>query len=151
MTQPRSDLFSHLIENTSNDEWIDLVSDSELAIVAGSDTAATALSAALFLLAKDPEKQELLRDEIDHLVAQSSSSSQSLPLSQEQLIEAKYLNGCINEALRLSPPVPSGMQRLTPKEGARIAGRWIPGDVLVSTPMYTIHRGRSYHIFITTL
>lgn len=53
------------------------------------------------------------------------------------------LEGCINEALRLFPPVPSGLQRMTPPEGVKIAGRYIPGDTLVSTPTYTIHRGRN--------
>ncbi|KAF2194471.1 hypothetical protein K469DRAFT_531149, partial [Zopfia rhizophila CBS 207.26] len=48
----------------------------------------------------------------------------------------------INETLRLYPPVPSCLQHLTPPEGTMIAGRWVPGNMNVSTPTYAIHRGK---------
>lgn len=51
------------------------------------------------------------------------------------------LEGVILETLRLYPGAPGGMQRMTPPEGAQIAGKWIPGNTLVSTPTYTLHRG----------
>lgn len=112
-----------------------MVYDSELAIAAGSDTTTTTLAATLFLLAQHPEKQKLLQEEIDHRIESIEG------FSVEKLAGAPILDGCINEALRLYPPVPSGVQRVTPAGGAVIAGRWLPGNVFVSTPTYTIHRG----------
>ena len=44
---------------------------------------------------------------------------------------APYLNGAINEALRIWPPGPNGMQRMTPKEGHVVDGLWISGNTHV--------------------
>ena len=51
-----------------------------------------------------------------------------------------HLNGMINEALRLHPALPSGGFRETPPEGLTIAGRFIPGNVVVSAPRYSLGR-----------
>lgn len=45
---------------------------------------------------------------------------------------APYLNGAINESLRLWPPAPNGMQRRTPKGGTMIDGKIVPGETQVS-------------------
>ncbi|KAH0536694.1 hypothetical protein FGG08_006460 [Glutinoglossum americanum] len=52
-----------------------------------------------------------------------------------------FLESVIQEALRLIPPVSRGGERVTPKEGMVIAGKWVPGDVVVRVPCYTISRG----------
>jgi hypothetical protein len=51
------------------------------------------------------------------------------------------LNGAINEALRLHPPVPSGVQRTTPKEGMHIGETFIPGGTQYWMPQYVMGRG----------
>ena len=51
-----------------------------------------------------------------------------------------YLKACIEESLRLSPPLPRGLERVTPPSGARIIGEFIPGNVGVSVPAYVAHR-----------
>jgi len=51
-----------------------------------------------------------------------------------------YLNGFINEALRLYPPIPTGGLRVTPPEGITVASRYIPGDVTIASSRYTIGR-----------
>lgn len=40
-----------------------------------------------------------------------------------------FLNACINEGLRMYPPLPIGMQRVVPDGGAAINGEWVPGGV----------------------
>lgn len=50
----------------------------------------------------------------------------------------------MNETLRLHPAVPSGTQRLTPKEGLTVGDRYVPGDVMVCVPSYTVFRGMYY-------
>ncbi|CRG86026.1 Cytochrome P450 67 [Talaromyces islandicus] len=143
------DLFSFILppaqqKNSKFSEGLeadDLVYDSELAIVAGSDTTATTLAALLYLLTQEPEKQATLREEVDRLFSSPQDVSNQILIKN-----APYLDGCIKEALRLYPAVPSGVQRLTPPEGAVIAGRFIPGDTLVSTPTYAIHRDPRYFV-----
>lgn len=52
-----------------------------------------------------------------------------------------YLQACIDESLRLFPPVPSGLQRQTPPQGLQVGDVWIPGNTIVMTPTYTLNRG----------
>ena len=40
-----------------------------------------------------------------------------------------YMLDCLTEALRLYPPVPTGMPRATPKGGATIDGFFVPEHV----------------------
>lgn len=45
--------------------------------------------------------------------------------------EMPYLNACINEGLRMYPPVPTGLPRTVPEGGAAICGSWIPQYVRI--------------------
>ncbi|KAL1638555.1 hypothetical protein SLS58_008768 [Diplodia intermedia] len=137
------DLYAHLLEG-GNEKASDVISattdvdavfDAELAIVAGSDTSSATLAAAVYLLAKHPHMQPRLQEEVDDAMAAAGGE-----LSYQTLVNKPLLDGIINEALRLYPPVPPGLQRLTPPEGMMIAGRFIPGDTLVSVPCWTVQR-----------
>lgn len=50
----------------------------------------------------------------------------------------------IEETLRLHPPVPSGLTRVTPPEGLNINGTFVPGGTIVSVPPWTIHKDERY-------
>lgn len=143
MGTDRKDLFTYILgdelghSDKSQEIPGDLVLDSELAIVAGSDSTATTLTAIVYLLACHPEKQKFLQQEVDQLFNNMDN------LSHQELVGAPMLEGCINEALRQYPAIASGLPRMTPSQGAKIAGQWIPGNMLVTTPTYTTHRGQS--------
>jgi cytochrome P450 len=82
----------------------------------------------------------------------------------EDLADCPYLDGVIQEALRLHPPVrnttaasyteyrvadtfqvPSGCQRETPSEGLTLPnGTYIPGNIIVYMPIYCIQRDARY-------
>jgi hypothetical protein len=50
-----------------------------------------------------------------------------------------YMMACLNEALRVYPPVASGMPRQVPPGGAVIAGHFVPQDVRIqSKQMYML-------------
>jgi hypothetical protein len=98
---------------------------------------AITVSNVCYLLCQYPEYQKKLFDELRALTTLNGI------VDDQHLVGKPYLTGIINEALRLHPPVPSGLQRLTPPEGAVIAGRYIPGDMNVTTPTYSLHRGKS--------
>lgn len=134
------DLFSWLIEaeEESNDpihkdpRW--LLGDCGLIVVAGSDTTAATLTHTFYHLARSPKVFAKLREELD-AVYQPNSESEF-----KELQEVSYLNGVINEALRLHPPVPSGLLRQTPPEGVTIGSTYIPGNVTISAPLWSLGR-----------
>jgi hypothetical protein len=57
--------------------------------------------------------------------------------------DAVHLDGVINETFRLHPPVPTGVYRLGPPEGIMVADTYIPGEVTVMSPNYTLGRCQS--------
>lgn len=129
---------SHLLEDAETrapedaENW--LTGDARLIIVAGSDTTSTTLIHAFYHLCKQKDILDKLRTTLD-----------SLNLSADDLIHQDvqnipYLDGIINETLRLHPPVPSGLLRTTPPEGITCDGVFIPGDTTISVPFYVIGR-----------
>lgn len=47
----------------------------------------------------------------------------------DKLAQLPYLNDCLEEALRIFPPVPIGLLRVVPKGGSMIDGHFIPAGV----------------------
>ena len=45
-----------------------------------------------------------------------------------QLAELPYMNACIDEALRIFPPVPTGLTRTVPSGGDTVSGHFIPEE-----------------------
>ena len=121
-------------ENTAEDmkdsRW--LYGDALNVIIAGSGTVAAALTFLFYHLAKGDTNVEKLREEL--------KVTGSNPPSSENLRDLPYLNANLNETLRLHPGVPSGSLRLSPPEGIKIAGRWIPGGVTLCVPAYSLNR-----------
>lgn len=129
------DLYSYV---SQSEHWgHDGTQEAQLAVVAGADTNAITVANTLSLLCRHPEYQRKLYLELKDLPTDAKGF-----IDDQYLIGKPYLTGIINEVLRLHPPVPSGMQRLTPPEGAMIAGRFIPGDMIVTTPTWSLHRGQ---------
>ncbi|KAH8797552.1 cytochrome P450 monooxygenase-like protein [Hyaloscypha sp. PMI_1271] len=139
-TPDSPDLFSWLIdaEKQSNDpihkdpRWLN--GDCGLIVVAGSDTTTATLTHVFYHLARSEEVFSKLRKELDSFYKPGSESE------FRDLQEATYLNGVINEALRIHPPVPGGVLRVTPPEGITIGTTFIPGNVTISTPAYSLGR-----------
>lgn len=108
--------------------------DSQLLIVAGSDTTAITLTYMFYNLARDPTLVQRLRQELAEYVKEDGN------YDVKELAKAKFLNAIINETLRLHHPIPSGLSRLTPPEGIMIGDRRIPGNILVNIPYHTLGR-----------
>jgi cytochrome P450 len=136
MQTKESDIYTYLSQSDSFQN--NVISEAKLAIVAGADTNAITVSNVCYLLCQHPRYQRKLYEELKSLPALSEGI-----VEDQDLIGKSYLAGIINETLRLHPPVPTGMQRLTPPEGAVIVGRFIPGGTNISTPTYSLHRGES--------
>ncbi|KAI1742715.1 cytochrome P450 [Xylaria scruposa] len=112
-----------------------LEGESQLIIVAGGDTTSTTMATIFRYLAQYPRHVALLRAEIDPLPRTEVGNYRDTDLSN-----LNHLNGVINEALRLFPPVPSSLPRLTPPGGLDIDGTFIPGNTLVFSPPFVVGR-----------
>ncbi|KAF2019098.1 cytochrome P450 [Aaosphaeria arxii CBS 175.79] len=110
-----------------------LQGDSRLIIVAGSDTTAATLTYLSYYLARDPELVRRLRDEIKRCLGNENAE-----VEHQKIVDSELLNGCIYEALRLNPPVPSGIFRKTPKEGVFVGETFIPGDTTIQMPWFVM-------------
>lgn len=115
-----------------------LCGDSRLIIVAGSDTTATTLTHIFYYLASKPECQKKLREELQEIKSKTKMVERTIP--DQALKEAPYLDGVIHEALRLNPPVASGVFRQTPAEGVKIRDTFIPGNTVIQMPQYAMGR-----------
>jgi cytochrome P450 len=101
----------------------EIIVNSALFIVAGSETTANALSGILARLVYNPDKYEILVKEIRDTFASEEE------IRYEKLSEMTYLNAVIEEGLRIHPPVPTGLLRTVPKDGDTVDGLWVPGGV----------------------
>ena len=127
------DIASWLLKDPRGDRlWLN--GDSRLIIVAGSDTTAIALTHVFYHLASDPTQADRLRAELRPLWKADA------PFSVRDVKNADHLNGVIYEALRMHPPVPSGVFRKTPPQGITVDGVFIPGEVNITLPHYVIGR-----------
>ena len=61
------------------------------------------------------------------------------------LQECEYMNACIDEALRIFPPVPTGLTRTVPRSGDTVAGEFLPGGTTVSVHSWAAtHSDRNF-------
>ncbi|GJE94463.1 cytochrome P450 [Phanerochaete sordida] len=114
------------------------LSDGVVAIIAGSDTAATALTHLCYYFLQRPECLRRLRHEIEEVYPSLGDELEDLARQADML----YLNACLNETLRLLPPVLTGLQRSVEDGtgGAMIAGYFVPEGTEVSVHHYSVQR-----------
>ncbi|PMB65937.1 Tryprostatin B 6-hydroxylase [Beauveria bassiana] len=110
-----------------------LEGDMFLIIVAGSETVAVTLQNLLYELSINPDAQRKLQQEIDANVAGVDECDPA------RLARLGYLQACIDETLRLWPPVASGMQRITPPEGLQVGDVLLPGNMIVQVPAIYVY------------
>jgi cytochrome P450 len=103
-----------------------LVSNAEILIIGGSETTASLLSGVTYLLLQNPEAHQILKDE----VRSAFHSEEDITLiSVNQL---SYMLACLDEAMRMYPPIANGLPRVCPKGGSQVLGEFIPENVCAS-------------------
>ncbi|KAF2466013.1 cytochrome P450 [Lindgomyces ingoldianus] len=106
----------------SDDE---VIMNAALFIVAGSETTATELCGLTNYLLRNPVTFKKLKDEL------RGACKSEADLNMDILGNLPYMNACIEEGLRIFPPVPIGLLRTVPKEGSLIDGHRVPGNYSV--------------------
>ncbi|KIW05052.1 uncharacterized protein PV09_04207 [Verruconis gallopava] len=109
----------------------EIIANAGLFIVAGSETTANALSGLMARLIWNPRCYELLTKEL------RSTFSSDDSITFKAISNLPYLNACIEEILRVHPPVPAGPPRIVPPGGDTIDGIWVPGGVTVSVGQWS--------------
>lgn len=95
-------------------------------IIAGSDTTAISLNAALYHIYTIPRVLGGLRNEIESMTKQGMISD---PVTFEEAQNMPYLQAVISEALRIHPAVGVSLAREVPEGGASINGHFFPEGV----------------------
>lgn len=101
----------------------EIIENAALVLIAGSETTATALSGATYLLCKHPSVLRKLQDEVRGAFMTESE------ISLDNVSRLPYTMAVIKEVLRIYPPTPMSNSRVTPPEGNVICGESLPGNV----------------------
>lgn len=83
----------------------------------------TLLSALTYLLSQNERVMVALKQEI-----RKTFDDESM-ITIQRVSHLHYLTACIQEALRVFPPIPEGLPRVVSPAGENICGRWVPGGV----------------------
>jgi cytochrome P450 len=143
----RPDLFSFVSDYkdpasgqklSSREMW----SEAAFLIPAGGDTTATTMAAVFFYLSRYPECYRTLAHEVRSTFA-SGSDIKSGP----ELAGCKYLRACVDETLRISPPVGTTLWRDIPRDGQGpifIEDKAIPEGTRIGVNLYSIHHNEDF-------
>ncbi|ROT38995.1 isotrichodermin C-15 hydroxylase [Sodiomyces alkalinus F11] len=128
----RADLFGEMLKKRDalDLEYGHLMSNSMVLVLAGSETTATLLAGATYLLTTHPAVLERATREVRE---RFSSADEINFTSVSQL---KYMLAVLSETFRCYPPVLSGLVRKVPKAGQMIAGHFVPEGTLVEVAQW---------------
>ena len=142
---PRKDFIYYLLHAKDpqtgkgfNKEELD--ADTGLLISAGADTTGTTLSAAFFYLLQNPATLQKLTDEVRTAFAHVEEIRGGAKLNG-----LLYLRACIDETLRLAPPVPTHLPREVLEGGLVVDGEFFPEGTVVGTSTYCISHREDYY------
>jgi len=136
----RRDFFYYLLnakdpETGNGFSPAELWGESNLLIIAGSDTTSTALAATIFYLSHNIEALTRAANEV-----RSTFTTRGEIIHGPALTGCHYLRACIDEAMRMSPPVPGALPRQVLSGGINVDGYAIPANVDVCVPQFALHR-----------
>ena len=136
----QTDFLTRIIANQKSEgiSFDELQAQAEVLILAGSETTATALSGIIFYLGRNPHVYKTLAEEIrtnhQSYEAISRRSTDALP----------YLKAVIEEGLRIFPPVPIGLPRVSP--GETVDGHYLPRGTIVHVSSWSAtHSEKNFH------
>lgn len=99
----------------------EMIANSPLLVLAGSETTATALSGFFFYLVRNPEVYRTLVDEI------RGAFQSEEDISMRTCTPLEYLGATLEETLRMYPPAALTPPRVS--NGDKIGGYYLPKDV----------------------
>lgn len=140
-----ADVFANLVaakdpESGRSFTLNEIAAESTTLIVAGADTSSVAFGAILFYLADNKEAYDRAAAEV-----RSKFRSRDDICMGAALASCVYLYACINEALRMSPPVGIALWREVVVDNVVLDGQAITAGCDVGVPLYSIHHDPKYY------
>ncbi|PLB50796.1 cytochrome P450 [Aspergillus steynii IBT 23096] len=105
----------------------ELEANANILIIAGSETTATLLSGVTFWLLRTPKAMEKVVHEVRSLMKTEKDIT-----FNNVTANLPYMLACINEGLRMYPPVPSGLRRISPPTPVEVSGYKISPNTKLS-------------------
>jgi cytochrome P450 len=108
---------------------------------AGAFSTSTAISAALFTLVKNKKVYDTLAAEI-----RSAFELEADIRSGPKLVNCQYLRACVEETLRIAPPVPGTMWGEAAPGGPSLIvdGHVVPPGTRIGVNIFTLHHNEEY-------
>ncbi|KAI1170037.1 cytochrome P450 [Nemania sp. FL0916] len=122
------------------DLWLEAI----FFLVAGGDTTATAICGTFFYLSRYPECYRKLAQEVRSTFTHGREIK-----TGPQLASCNYLRACIDESMRMSPPVSTTLWREQVSGGDTteplvVDGQVIPRGTIVGVNIYALHHNEEY-------
>jgi cytochrome P450 len=135
---PRRDLLSLMISATDEESGrTRVLTDTQLRdqaitlLTAGHETTANALTFTLYLLARHPQEQHQLREEVRQVLGRDDPS----PATLDALVRTRWV---LSESMRLLPPAWT-LGRQNQRE-VTLGGYTLPPKCTILIPQWTLHR-----------
>ncbi|OBT64722.1 hypothetical protein VE03_05892 [Pseudogymnoascus sp. 23342-1-I1] len=143
-TEVRGDLLDYLRQKQLKDSTImnerEVMNNILIFFIGAVDTNSTALRAIFYYLVKTPRTYATLVKELEDADAKGLLFD---VLSFQQGQKLPYLQACIKEALRMHPSVGFPFDRVVPKGGAVLNGKFVPEGTVVGITGWVTQRDKS--------
>lgn len=106
----------------------------------GSDTSRVVITSTLFYCLHNPDTLKLLEAEV-----RAAFDNVEDVCIGERLDSCCYLRACIDESMRLSPPLGAIMPRQVLPGGLHVDGHFFPEGAELGTPVYALHHQEQYY------
>ncbi|XP_065366485.1 cytochrome P450 4d2-like [Calliphora vicina] len=140
-TKKRMALLDVLLQSTINGTALtneDIREEVDTFMFEGHDTTTSGIAFALYLIARHPEVQEKLLEEIKHVLG----TDKYKPVAFRDLQDLKYMELVIKETLRLYPSVPVIGREIT--EDTVVGDVVIPANTSVNINLFAVMRDSDY-------
>jgi cytochrome P450 len=121
--------------NSGTLDLVDVVSQIKTFFFAGFDTSSSVLAWTMYHLARRPDLESKLLEEINNVLPGSRDPT------PEDLSSMPFLDKLVKETLRLHPPAASARWA---EEGESVLGKWDIGGSVIYMPTYLCHRDPEY-------
>ena len=132
-TTDRPDLLHFAMDDKRQLSVQELRDFAPFLIIGGGETTPSLLSGLTFLLLRNEKKLARLTQEVRRGFANDKE------MTLEKLSQMPYLSACIEEALRVYPPIAGAVERVVPRGGASILGQHVPQGTLVTLCHYAVY------------